>query len=389
MNSSISRRAFATGALSVAALATLRGNAKAMPRVIDPPLQPARRMPRIGSLGAADALGWELPAGYRSRLVIATGDPLPGSATTFPGAPDGAGVFPRGNGGWTICWNNELGNGAGGVTGLTFDAAGSLTSATQLATGMNRPCAGGTTPWATWLSCEEVPRGRVFEIDPRGRLETRVHPQMGVFNHEAAVVDSARRCVYLSEDRADGLFYRYRYAVDNDLSVGVLEAAVVAADSTVTWVAIPDPLATTTECRAQVPATAFNGGEGLVLTDGRTVLLTTKNDGRLWSYDIVEATMVVVYDPATAANPVLRGPDNVTVTPAGDAIVCEDGDNMELVAVDRQGRVAPFARLAGQPGSELTGVNLSPDGRRLYVGSQRAFGPDRGAIYEITGPFPW
>ena len=62
---------------------------------------------------------------------------------------------------------------------------------------------------------------------------------------------------------------------------------------------------------------------------------------------------------------------------------------MELVAVELSGRASVVARLTGQPSSELTGVNVAPDGRRVYVGSQRAISASQGIIYELTGPWPW
>ena len=121
--------------------------------------------------------------------------------------------------------------------------------------------------------------------------------------------------------------------------------------------------------------------------DGRTVFLTTKGDDRVWRYNVLTERMDVVYRPLPGSS--LRGVDNIAVSPGRDLLVCEDGDNMEVVAVDMSGRATPLLRLSGQQNSELTGVNLSPDGQRLYVGSQRAMSSERGIVYEINGPFPW
>ena len=102
---------------------------------------------------------------------------------------------------------------------------------------------------------------------------------------------------------------------------------------------------------------------------------------------MVGERMDVLYQPSPGS--VLSGVDNIAVTPGHDLLVCEDGGNMELVAVELEGRASVVARLTGQPTSELTGVNVSPDGRRVYVGSQRAISGSRGIVYELTGPFPW
>ena len=141
------------------------------------------------------------------------------------------------------------------------------------------------------------------------------------------------------------------------------------------------------QCRAQVAATRFKGGEGLCIMDGRQVFLTTKHDNFVWRYDVVSEHMEVLYQPSPGL--ALSGVDNIAATPGHDLLVCEDGGNMELVAVELDGRATVVARLTGQPSSELTGVNVSPGGRRVYVCSLRVISSTQGIIYEITGPFPW
>ena len=111
----------------------------------------------------------------------------------------------------------------------------------------------GATPWGTWLSCEEVDRGRVWECDPKGRRRAVARPAMGVFKHEAAAVDPRGKRVYLTEDLGDGGFYRFTPKRWPSLAKGRLEIASVAPSGAVRWHEVPDPAATTTPTRQQVP----------------------------------------------------------------------------------------------------------------------------------------
>lgn len=347
----------------------------------------ATRLLRFPALGSVpDVNGFLLPPHFASRVIARSGQLIAGTSYTFLNNPDGAGMVSRADGGWWLLWNGESSNGGGGVAALRFDAGGALVAAQGVLTGMNRACAGGVTPWDTWLACEEVDHGTVWGVDPTGVRPTTQHLAMGRFMHEAAAVDGERRAVYLSEDEPDGFFYRYLYP-PSGLDGGVLEAALLDSDGRVTWLGIPDPLAATVQCRGQVAATRFRGGEGLCIMDGRQVFLTTKHDDLVWRYDILDERMDVLYQPSPGS--VLSGVDNIAVTPGHDLLVCEDGGNMELVAVELNGSATVVARLTGQPSSELTGVNVSPDGRRVYVGSQRGISSTQGIIYEISGPFPW
>ncbi len=303
--------------------------------------------------------------------------------------PTAAPASPLPGGGWVYASNSELGSGAGGVGALRFDPDGTLSGAYRVLSGTNRNCAGGATPWGTWLSCEEVADGRVWECDPLGVTAPAARPAMGRFNHEAAAVDPIGQAVYLTEDAPDGRLYRFRPTTWPDLSAGALEVATVSGSS-VTWSPVPDPDGSPTATRYQVVAsTPFNGGEGAWYANGKA-WFTTKGDNRVWELDVraTPQTIRVIYDVGTSPNPVLAGVDNIVGSPSGDLFVAEDGGNMELVVIEPGGATSVFLRVVNQAGSELTGPAFDPSGTRLYFSSQRGpTGTGSGVTYEVSGPF--
>lgn len=348
----------------------------------------------IGPLNPPDRNGLRLPDGFTSRVVGISGERLPGAAEyRWHGAPDGGATFAGGDGGWIYVSNSEIAGGNGGVGALRFDATGRLTDAYPILTGTSRNCAGGATPWQTWLSCEEIADGLVWECDPGGRRPAVARPALGRFNHEAVAVDPDTAQLYLTEDQPDGRWYRFtpdRVGPDGraDLGAGTLEVARYQA-GTIAWLALDDPSAARTPTRYQVPdSTAFNGAEGTVYHDG-VVYFATKGDNRVWAYRIASAGLSVVYDAATASDPILTGVDNLEVSRAGDVLVAEDGGDMQIVVLTVGGDVVPLVQVVGHLGSEITGPAFSPDGRRLYFSSQRGrtgIGTP-GMTYEVTGPF--
>jgi len=340
-----------------------------------------------GALQAADGNGLRLPARFSSRVVARTGEAVAGTSAVWHVAPDGGAAFPAAGGGWTYVSNSEAGAGVGGAGALHFDASGNVVGTTRVLDGTTRNCAGGPTPWGTWLSCEEYDSGRVWECDPTGSTAAVARPALGLFSHEAAAVDADRGHVYLTEDKPDGRLYRFVPSSYPDLGTGALSVATVTA-GTVSWLPVPDPSATVAPTRSQVPAsTAFNGGEGAWYADGK-LWFATKGDNRVWELDIVRSTLSVIYDAGALTNPVLTGVDNIVRSSSGDLFVAEDGGDMQLVLLRPDGTLWPFLQLLGHAGSELTGPAFDPSGTRLYFSSQRGpNGTSPGVTCEVRGPF--
>ncbi|MQA88535.1 MAG: DUF839 domain-containing protein [Streptosporangiales bacterium] len=353
---------------------------------------PAQNAPGpYGPLQPADANGIQLPADFTSQVIARSTQPVPGISHIWHGAPDGGACFADG-GGWTYVSNAEIGGGGGGASAIRFDSGGESASASSILSGTNRNCAGGATPWNTWLSCEEVDSGRVWETYPFGGSAV-VRPAMGRFTHEAAASDPVRRVVYLTEDKGDGCFYRFVPDTWGDLSSGTLQVlrAGSATSGSLTWGSVPDPDGSPTATRDQVSgAKRFSGGEGCYYAND-TVWFTTKGDNRVWQVNLAEDTYELAYDdnlvdPGAAP---LTGVDNIAGSSSGDLYVTEDGGNMEICMITPDDTISVFLRITGQGSSEITGPAFNPAGDRLYFSSQRGTsGSSAGGItYCVTGPF--
>ncbi|MFH9415112.1 alkaline phosphatase PhoX [Streptomyces rochei] len=343
-----------------------------------------------GALGAPDANGIRLPAGFTSRVIARSGQKVAGTSYTWHNAPDGGACYADGTG-WIYVSNSEI-NPSGGASAVKFSSTGTITSAYRVLSGTRQNCAGGRTPWNTWLSCEEVDRGYVYETDPWGVKAAVRRDAMGRFKHEAAAADPVREAVYLTEDVSDGCFYRFRPTTWGDLSAGTLEVLVAGSGTSgpVTWAKVPDPSGATATRYQVSGAKRFNGGEGCYYADD-TCWFTTKGDNRVWQYDAAARTIELAYDDSlvTSGTAPLTGVDNVTSSSSGDLFVAEDGGTMEICVITPSDVIAPFLRVDGQSGSEITGPAFSPDGTRLYFSSQRGTsGSSSGGItYEVRGPF--
>lgn len=392
------------------------------------------RFANIGPLQAPDANGIRLPQGFSSRVVAVAGEaPVGGGSALWHVFPDGSGIFPRTGGGWIYVSNSEVPGvgsltfsfpelsaipgideligvagqfvpGLGGASALVFDAGGNVVDCYLILSGTTFNCAGGATPWNTWLSCEEFNDGRVWECDPYGLLPAVPKSALGIFAHEAVAVDAASRTVYMTEDLPDGRFYRFVATVSDwptggraRFEQGQLQVLQVLGDPNtaennplaVRWLDAANPGARQVDNRLP-DSTAFDGGEGVWLRAG-IVYFATKGDSRIWAYDTQAQTLEIIYDFATAtgSDKILSGVDNLTVTSAGDILVAEDGGDMQLCVILPDRRVLPLLQVTGQDASEVSGPAFSPDGRRLYFNSDRGSrnGLGLGITYEVLLPF--
>ncbi|MFI8170748.1 alkaline phosphatase PhoX [Streptomyces sp. NPDC086081] len=343
-----------------------------------------------GALGAPDANGIRLPSGFTSRVIARSGQRVGSTSYTWHNAPDGGACYADGTG-WIYVSNSEI-SPSGGASAVKFSSTGAITGAYRILANTRTNCAGGKTPWNTWLSCEEVDRGYVYETDPWGVKAAVRRDAMGRFKHEAAAADPVRRVVYLTEDVTDGCFYRFRPTTWGDLSAGTLEVLVAGSGTSgpVSWARVPDPSGATATRNQVSGAKRFNGGEGCYYAND-TCWFTTKGDNRVWRYDAAAQTIELAYDDSlvTSGTAPLTGVDNVTGSSSGDLFVAEDGGSMEICVITPDDVVAPFLRVDGQSASEITGPAFSPDGTRLYFSSQRGTsGTSAGGItYEVRGPF--
>lgn len=352
----------------------------------------------FGPLLEPNADGVRLPDGFTCRVIARSGElPYPGGGYAWHDAPDGGTTFAIEDGGWVYVSNSEISSGQGGCSALRFDSSGNIISAYPILSGTSRNCAGGPTPWGTWLSCEEIANGYVWECDPLGGFIPQRRYALGRFQHEAAAVEPATGRVFLTEDQQDGCLYRYvpaSVSADGvpDLINGELQAAEILGENEgpVVWHKVPDPDGISTPTRMQVSRSAvFNRGEGAWYHNGKLYVATT-GDNRIWMYDVNLDYISVIYDDDFFDNPILTGVDNISVSSTGDIYIAEDGPaEPQLISLSSRGELAPVVQLVGHSQSEITGPAFDPYGLRLYFSSQRGTtgNSSSGVTFEVIGPF--
>jgi len=366
--------------------------------------------------------------------------------STVPDKADGMGCFRGANGELILVRNHELrpndDDGTvildgfdskdgrilpGGTTHIVLDDQ-SMAVKRQFRSlgGTVRNCAGGVTPWNSWLSCEEAPitpgdrggkglgkaHGWVFEVpaDVSGLVNPAPLRAMGRFNHEAACVDPKSGIVYLTEDRDDGVLYRFVPEQWGSLHRGgQLQAMCVDGISdtrnwdtprmsvnqlrTVRWVDLEDVESPKDDLRYQAAAKGaapIARGEGIHMDNGEIFVCSTSGGGKkcgqvfrvIPSDDGSSDTMELFYE--STSHDVFNSGDNITVAPNGHLILCEDQYTDEvdnyLRGLTPNGVAYHIARLRIQ--TELAGACFSPDGNILFV---NVFSPAR--TLAITGPW--
>jgi secreted PhoX family phosphatase len=386
-----------------------------------------------------------LPRGFEYLSDGWRGDAMSDGLAT-PGAHDGMAAFRTDGDTLPLVRNHEQGSftgrfadpaydpdANGGTTNLVFDPdAGEFVESRASLSGTIRNCAGGPTPWGSWLTCEEttainpstgVRHGYIFEVPATGAGNPSPMRAMGRFSHEAVAVDPATGWVYETEDANPSGLYRFIPAVRGDLGAGGrLEMLAIGSggsydtrrDATGTtyastsWVPIdmPDPGPGDTSTVQQGVArggAVFARLEGASYHGGKVYIVSTSGgpvgQGQIFEYEPASGAMRVLY--ASPATDILNNPDNITVSPRGGIVLCEDGSGLEyLHGLTPDGEIFKFAEnnivvpaggLPGRPaiapgdykGSEWAGATFDPkNGNWLFANIQSP-----GVTFAITGPW--
>ena len=360
-----------------------------------------------------------------------------------PNAFDGMAAFPLPNGNVRLIRNHEMVDSAdegipigdphydrrasGGTTSLEVRISGrdgelavELVDEFVSLAGTIVNCAGGPTPWGSWLSCEETlrgtgsgydkPHGYVFEVpvDATGPVDPVPLRAMGRFVHEAVAVDPATGIVYQTEDRSDNRagFYRFIPGTPEVLADGGRLQMMAVTDQPryvtshgqtqgavwpVHWVDIADPDRGVSEQGFAAGAARFERLEGAFPGDDGIYFVSTSGGdaraGQVFHYLPTSAEageLRLVFE--SPSRDILDSPDNIVLSPHGGLLLCEDGSGDQFIReLDRDGQIVNLVRGGSR---EFAGSCFSPDGRVLFFnvqGSRSQDGRTASATYALWG----
>lgn len=288
-------------------------------------------------------------------------------------------------------------------------------------------CAGGPTPWQSWLTCEEnfdgpeknylKHHGYVFEVPASAEAPVMATPlrALGRFVHEAAAVDPATNILYQTEDRGQSGFYRfvpngtYQRGRRPNLSSGKLQMLAMrnrakydtssgqkpGVSLPVRWVDIanPDPTGPSAKDDAvfrqgwEQGGARFSRGEGCWQEGGAIYFSCTnagdEEQGQIWRHRPAPdgGDLALIFE--SPDSDVLKFPDNICSTPKGALVICEDANIGKCLVrgLTRDGEIFDFAKNIAND-SEFAGATFSPDGQTLFVNLQAT-----GQTLAIWGPW--
>jgi len=295
-------------------------------------------------------------------------------------------------------------------------------------------CAGGATPWNSWISCEETVlgptrvknvdgayeggfekgHGYCFEVPAAANEAVAPVPlkAMGRFTHEAVAIDTQSGIVYLTEDLPTAGFYRFIPAQPGKLIAGGRLQILAIKDRPnfdtrtkqkagaalpASWVDIndPDPPAADIDNLAVYKqgilagAATFARLEGCFYGNGVVYFTSTSGGdqqlGQVWQYVPFgkdEGQLSLLLEPAEPSR--LNMPDNICLA-GRNLLICEDNEKeIHLRMLTPEGHVFDLAEniARGFEMKELSGVTFSPDGQTLFVNLQVP-----GMTLAIWGPW--